>query len=246
MNWTGDDPTRYPHGGAAGRPPAEGGPGDGRAGGGHRSPAGPSRRGLLIGGAALVAGAGAAYAGRDELARLWWLYSGATEPRVEGEVDHPGAEWIPAASGNYRRANRPRDYPIDRVVIHMPEATYPITLRVFQDSSHRAATHYVLRSEDGHVAQMARELDVAFHAGDRPFNERSIGIEHEGWADQPEYLTEEMYASSARLVAGICDRYEIPRDREHIVGHNEIPGIARICPGPHWDWDRYIAMVREV
>ncbi|RMI42258.1 N-acetylmuramoyl-L-alanine amidase [Streptomyces triticirhizae] len=202
------------------------------------------RRALLLGGTAGVLGV-AGYAGREQLSSWWWRYSGANVPRVEGEVDHPGAEWIPADPANYRRANRPRDYTVDRVVIHMPEATYPITLRVFQDPSHGAATHYVIRSSDGHVAQLARELDVAYHAGHRGFNERSIGIEHEGWADRPEYLTDALYESSARLVAGICARHEIPIDREHIVGHNEVPEVVRVCPGPHWDWDRYLTMVAE-
>ncbi|WP_326596413.1 N-acetylmuramoyl-L-alanine amidase [Streptomyces sp. NBC_01803] len=204
----------------------------------------PGRRALLVAGATGVVGVGG-LAARDTLSRLWWRHSGVEAPRVTGEVDHPGAEWVPASSANYRRANRPRDYPIDRVVVHMPEATYPITLRVFQDPEHGACTHYVVRSTDGHIAQLARELDVAFHAGHRGFNERSVGIEHEGWADDPSYLTDALYESSAALVAGICERYGIPVDREHIVGHNEVPDVVRICPGPHWDWDRYIELVRR-
>ncbi|MFX4291472.1 N-acetylmuramoyl-L-alanine amidase [Streptomyces bohaiensis] len=212
---------------------------------GERRSAGVSRRALLTG-AVLLGGAGAfGYSRREELDRWWWRYSGAAAPRVEGEVDHGGAEWIPASGANLRRASRPRDFGIDRVVVHMPEATYDVTLRVFQDPSHRASTHYVVRSEDGHVAQMVRELDVAYHAGNRAFNERSVGIEHEGWADQPEYLTEAMYRSSATLVAGICARHGIPVDRDHIVGHREVPEVVRVCPGSAWDWDRYIELVRS-
>ncbi|WP_129842624.1 N-acetylmuramoyl-L-alanine amidase [Streptomyces sp. RFCAC02] len=204
----------------------------------------PGRRRLLVaGGAAVTLGVGGVLA-RGPLERLWWRYGAQDVARTEGEVDHPGAEWVPASAANYRRANRPRDYPVDRVVIHMPEATYDVTLRVFQDPSHEAAAHYVVRSEDGHVAQMVRELDVAYQAGNRAFNERSVGIEHEGWADDPSYLTDTLYESSARLVAGICGRYGIPVDRQHIVGHNEVPDVVRICPGPHWDWDRYMELVR--
>ncbi|MEO3749743.1 N-acetylmuramoyl-L-alanine amidase [Streptomyces sp. B6B3] len=212
--------------------------------GGRGRPGGPGRRAVVLGGAAAALGVGGLLS-RETLERWWWQHSGAEVERVEGEVDHPGAEWVPASTANYRRANRPRDYAIDRVVVHMPEATYAITLQVFQDPSHGASTHYVVRSADGHVAQLARELDVAYHAGNFAFNERSIGIEHEGWADDPAYLTDAMYESSARLVAGICARYEIPIDREHILGHNEVPDVVRICPGPHWDWDRYLDLVRR-
>lgn len=200
---------------------------------------GVGRRALLIGGgAALLGGAGLLAAQSDH-------GSGRRgEPRQTGEVDHPGAEWIPASPANLRRADRPHDMTIDRVVVHMPEATYPITLQVFQDPEHGAAAHYVVRSHDGHVAQLVRELDVAYHAGNWDYNERSVGIEHEGWANRPEYLTDAMYRSSAQLTAGICERYNIPVDREHILGHREVPHVDRVCPGEHWDWDRYLKLVR--
>ena len=82
--------------------------------------------------------------------------------------------------------------------------------------SHGAAAHYVLR-KDGHVAQTIRELDVGFHAGNREYNERSIGIEHEGFVDRPEGFTDEMLSASAQLTARICARHKIPVDRKHII-----------------------------
>ncbi|NEE28560.1 N-acetylmuramoyl-L-alanine amidase, partial [Streptomyces sp. SID7982] len=57
--------------------------------------------------------------------------------------------------------------------------------------------------------------------------------------------TKEMYASSARLTASICARHGIPIDREHIIGHVEVPGTDHTDPGPHWDWDRYLELVRR-
>lgn len=207
---------------------------------------GISRRGLLIGGGAPVLGGGVAYSQRDTLRRWWWRVPVNEKPRKEGEVDFRGAEWIAASGANWRRANRPDDYSIDRVVIHVIQGDYAVALKVFQDPGHRAATHYVLRTQDGHVAQAVRELDVAYHAGNRSYNERSIGIEHEGFVDRPGSFTDSMYQASARLTADICDRYDIPKDREHIVGHHEVPGADHTDPGPHWDWERYLRMVRDV
>jgi N-acetyl-anhydromuramyl-L-alanine amidase AmpD len=86
---------------------------------------------------------------------------------------------------------------------------------------------------------------VAYHAGNRDFNERSVGIEHEGFVDRPKDFTDAMYAASARLTARICARYDLPVDREHIIGHVEVPGTDHTDPGPHWDWDRYIPLVRK-
>ncbi|GFH35576.1 N-acetylmuramoyl-L-alanine amidase [Streptomyces pacificus] len=203
---------------------------------------GVGRRAVLIGGGAALVGAGVV--AQDELRRLWWKLPGMEKPRVGGELDHAGAVWTAASSANWRRADRPDDYTIDRVVIHVVQGSYRTALKVFKDPAHGAATHYVVGG-DGRIAQMIRELDVAFHAGNREVNERSIGIEHEGFVDRPEDFTDAMYASSARLTAGICARYGIPVDREHIIGHVEVPGTDHTDPGPHWDWDRYIPMVRR-
>ncbi|MCP3816824.1 N-acetylmuramoyl-L-alanine amidase [Streptomyces sp. A3M-1-3] len=200
------------------------------------------RRALLIGGLGAVAGT--AVLARDELKRAWWRVPGVEKPRKEGELDHAGAEWTAASSANWRRADRPDDYTVDRVVIHVVQGSFPVALKVFKDPGHGAAAHYVVR-KDGHVAQMIRELDVAYHAGDRSFNERSVGIEHEGFVDRPQDFTDAMYHSSAKLTAGICARYGIAVDREHIVGHVEVQGTDHTDPGPHWDWDRYMRLVRE-
>ncbi|MEU6079714.1 N-acetylmuramoyl-L-alanine amidase [Streptomyces sp. NPDC047108] len=214
-----------------------------RTGSGTPRRAGLSRRALIAGGAAAAVGT-AGVLGADQLARLWWRIPGNDKPRKKGELDHRGAQWIAASTANWRMADRPDDYTIDRVVIHVVEGSFPIALKVFQDPEHGAATHYVVR-KDGHIAQMIRELDVAYHAGNRGWNERSIGIEHEGFVDRRGSFTEAMYRSSARLTAGICARYGIPVDRRHIVGHVEVPGTDHTDPGPHWDWDRYLRLVRE-
>ncbi|MET7618582.1 N-acetylmuramoyl-L-alanine amidase [Streptomyces sp. NPDC005408] len=203
---------------------------------------GVSRRAVLIGGGAVVVGVGVL--AHDELRRAWWRLPGMAKPRKEGELDHPGAEWTAASRANWRLADRPDDYRIDMVVIHVVQGSYPTALRVFKDPGHGAAAHYVVR-KDGHVAQMIRELDVAFHAGNRSYNERSIGIEHEGFVDRPSGFTDAMYRASAQLTAGICTRYDIPVDREHIIGHVEVPGTDHTDPGPHWDWNRYLALVRQ-
>ncbi|MEW2449708.1 N-acetylmuramoyl-L-alanine amidase [Streptomyces parvulus] len=211
-----------------------GGPGDGdrRIG----------RRALLVGGAA--AAAGTAVLARDELARLWWRVPGVERPREEGAVDYAGARWVAAADANWRRADRPDDFGVDMVIVHVTQGSFDSAVKAFQDPGHQAATHYIV-GQDGGVTQMIRELDVAYHAGNREYNERSVGIEHEGFVDRPQDFTDAMYAASARLTARICARYDIPLDREHVIGHVEVPGTDHTDPGPHWDWERYMKLVRR-
>ncbi|MBL0776176.1 MULTISPECIES: N-acetylmuramoyl-L-alanine amidase [Streptomyces] len=197
----------------------------------ERPPSSVARRRLLKGAAALPA----------------VLLAGSAGPAFAGRVEaqqRPDADWVPAAPGNYTVANRPRQYPVDFVVIHVTQETYADTLGIFQNPAKKVSAHYVVRSADGRVAQCVREADVGWHAGNWDYNTRSVGIEHEGWVDKPEYFTDAMYSASAALTAAICDSYAIPRTRAHIIGHHEVPGATHTDPGPLWDWDRYIKLVK--
>ncbi|MGW7489687.1 N-acetylmuramoyl-L-alanine amidase [Streptomyces sp. NPDC054786] len=198
----------------------------------------PDRRRLLTGAAALAASAAltpltaarAAAAGRRQAPR--------------GSA-YPPLQQVPASPSNFTTADRPAQYPVEMVVVHVTQETYKDTLKLFQDPRHKAAAHYVVRSADGHLAQCVRERNVAWHAGNWDYNTRSIGIEHEGWIDDPTWFTDPLYEQSARLTAAICDRYRIPKDREHIIGHVEVPGTDHTDPGEFWDWARYLQLVNE-
>jgi N-acetyl-anhydromuramyl-L-alanine amidase AmpD len=175
-------------------------------------------------------------------------YALLPETRADAQtqaIDYAPATWEPASSANYTRANRPIQYPVDFVVIHVTQTTYGTALGVFQNPKKKVSAHYVVRSADGHVAQCVPEADVAWHAGNWDYNTRSIGVEHEGWVDRPAYFTDALYERSARLTATICAKYRIPRDRSHIIAHYEVPGSDHTDPGPHWDWERYMRLVER-
>ncbi|MET4644465.1 hypothetical protein ABID95_004214 [Streptomyces atratus] len=76
-----------------------------------------TRRALLFGaGAAAVAGLGFA-----TVAELPGQRSSLLDVR-EGTVDQPAARWTAASDANYRYANRPDDYRIDQIVIHVTQS----------------------------------------------------------------------------------------------------------------------------
>ncbi|WP_255308329.1 peptidoglycan-binding protein [Streptomyces marincola] len=152
--------------------------------------------------------------------------------------DYPPARWVPAHSGNYSAG---RTQPISAVVIHVTQGSYAGAISWFQNPAARVSAHYVIRSSDGEVTQTVRDADTAWHA--RSGNAYSIGLEHEGWVNDPAWFTDAMYRSSAALTRHLADRYGIPKDREHIVGHVEVPGNDHTDPGPNWDWDRYMELV---
>ncbi|WP_051844829.1 N-acetylmuramoyl-L-alanine amidase [Streptomyces sp. NRRL S-813] len=210
-----------------------------RSSDGNRQPP-PSRRTVLRGAAAVTLATAATTAATTGTA------SAAGAGSYPAVVDHPGAQWLPADPANYRTARRPRSHPVDHVIIHVTQEHFDDAVAVFQDPGRGTSAHYLVRSADGHIGQCVRERDIAWHAGDPSYDNRSIGITHEGWVNSSAWFTEEMYASSAALTAAVCARHAIPLDRTHILGHHEVSSATHTDPGANWDWDHFLELARKV
>jgi len=126
--------------------------------------------------------------------------------------------------------------------------------------------HYIV-GRDGTVHCFIPEDRVAWHAGigtwdnneayTNKMNLYAIGIEITAIGTQEEmsiYLTPEEYAALdptligytdaqyealAMLVADICSRYDIPMDRDHVIGHSEYSS-EKVDPGVLLDWSRIL------
>jgi len=170
-------------------------------------------------------------------------------------ADYPEADWSPASGSNYTSGRGGNA--IDTIVIHTVQGGYNGCISWFANPSAQASAHFVVRSSDGAVTQMVNEDDTAWHAGNWNVNQRSIGIEHEGWIDDPgTWYTDAMYAGSAALVRYLADKYGVPVDRDHIIGHSEVPdpnnpgqfGGAghHTDPGSGWDWDYFMGVVDDL
>jgi hypothetical protein len=168
-----------------------------------------------------------------------------------GTTNYPLAVCRPAASCNYTNSNRETSYDIRKVVIHVAEGSYSGTVSWFENCAAGASAHYVV-SREGRVAQCVRDDDIAWHAGWWDTNTHSIGIEHAGYIDNPDWFTRSMYHTSARLSAWCCKKYKIPIDRKHIIGHSQVPGCSsgsgggvdcHTDPGPYWNWNKYMRLI---
>lgn len=165
-------------------------------------------------------------------------------------VPAPYEEFGEGDYGNHDLADRPKDQSVDYIVVHDTEATWETTLKLVQDPTY-VSWHYSLRSSDGHIAQHVPTKDVGWHAGNWYINSRSIGLEHEGFLVAPDaWYTEAMYRTSARLVRYLAKKYDIPLDRQHILGHDNVPGTTTATiagmhtdPGPYWDWAHYFTLL---
>ena len=64
------------------------------------------------------------------------------------------------------------------------------------------------------------------------------------------YFTDKLYHSLARLTRYTAERYGIPLDREHIIGHDQVPGPTQAFqagmhwdPGTYFDWARFMTLL---
>ncbi len=170
-------------------------------------------------------------------------------------ADYAPALW--AASPNYSSRNGTA---ITAVAIHDIEGSYSGCISWFQNSASQVSAHYVLRSSDGQVTQMVLESNKAWHVGNE--NPYTIGLEHEGYANQVGWYTAAMYNSSAALVRDICTDNNINPTTCYngpassgvnvlssaikIKGHQHFPNNSHTDPGINWDWVGYYNLVNQI
>ncbi len=165
-----------------------------------------------------------------------------TTTQALGNADYAPAAWSAAYSGNFGAANRGLTS-ISHVVIHTVQGSYNGCISWFKNPDAGVSAHYVVKSSTGAITQMVKEKDVAWH--DKCFNTNTVGIEHEGYVDDPEvWYTDAMYAESAKLTAYLADKYGIAKTHEFILGHGDAPDCStHTDPGAGWNWDRYLDLV---
>jgi N-acetyl-anhydromuramyl-L-alanine amidase AmpD len=165
----------------------------------------------------------------------------------------PDVTWVPAPPTNFEPAARTVG-DIRLIVIHVTDGSFAGAVSWLTNPQSHVSAHYAV-SRDGEIAQMVARKDIAWHAGNHVVNAESIGIEHEGVTDDISGFTDAEYRASARLVAWLARLYDIPIDRQHIIGHSEVPdptdptqggGIDHHTdPGTYWNWTHYMHLVHR-
>lgn len=167
------------------------------------------------------------------------------------QVKRPAVTW--QKTDSFTPAKR-KPQQIRYVVVHVTEGSFWGSVEWLANPQAHASSHYVV-SRQGKIVQMVREADVAWHAGNKRINELSTGVEHEGMTYDPAGFTRAQYEASARLVAYIARRSLMPITRKHVIGHHQVPNPfdprkrggadAHTDPGPHWNWNLYLKLVRK-
>jgi len=152
---------------------------------------------------------------------------------------------------NYTPADRPKDTPVQFVVIHDAEGTLQEDLKTFQTTTSQVGVHYIVDT-NGTVYQLVHDQDITYHSANFLYNDQSIGIEHVGFdATGYTWYNATQYLGSAKLVAYLLDKYNIPLDHDHIVSHGTVPAAYlkttpnHVDPGPYWLWDYYLKLIKK-
>jgi N-acetyl-anhydromuramyl-L-alanine amidase AmpD len=148
-----------------------------------------------------------------------------------------------------------KTYKPEAIVIHIMQGSLCGTDSWFSNRQAEVSAHYGV-SKTGEVHQFVDEKNTAWHAGvvTTPSwslirkaagnyyinpNYYTVGIEHEGTVDTD--WADAMYESTSTLIAEISKRWNIPIDRNHVIGHHEIYAV-KACPGNKVDFNKLIAM----
>ncbi|MDQ6630265.1 MAG: N-acetylmuramoyl-L-alanine amidase, partial [Verrucomicrobiota bacterium] len=139
-------------------------------------------------------------------------------------ADYGPAIWNPPCNANYYTSGYGHKFH----VVHDMEGYYQSTISMFNRCGYTSASvHYLTNGKTdysgdaapGEITQSISEANYAWHA--LCWNQHSTGTEHEGFANNPAWYTEEQYVASAGITKHICEKFGYAKDRNHVVAHGQ-------------------------
>lgn len=137
---------------------------------------------------------------------------------------------------------------VSMIVVHCTDGYFPYDMEYLQNPAPNSvvgpvSSHFVI-APNGDVHQLVDTANAAWHAGriNNPTvtlkkdasgnfinpNQYSVGIETS--MISTDLATPFQYKALTELIASLTAQFNIPLDREHVVGHREIYSL-KTCPG---------------
>ncbi len=180
----------------------------------------------------------------------------APTPTPTAQTDQAGATWRASPNFNTRQAGEGGK--VHAVIIHSCEGAYAGCWSWLANPVSQVSAHYVVREDGAEITQLVREASRGWHIGATydstrnaghggvlhgvQSNHFTIGVEHGGFASQTSWPVAQIDAS-AKLVCEVTKRWQIPRDRMHIVSHAQLQPYDRTDPGASWPWADYMTRI---
>ena len=159
-------------------------------------------------------------------------------------------EWNPSPNFSSREGRK-----INAIVDHITQGSFPGCMNWLQNPESEASSNYIV-TKLGRIIQLVKEGDKAWangtynhgswdlYDGTNP-NLTTISIEHEGLTGEP--FTEAQYQATLFLHRELIEKYSLPIDEEHIIGHYRLDSVKKAnCPGSAFPWVRLFSDLRGV
>lgn len=154
---------------------------------------------------------------------------------------YPEADWWHHSPNSSPRRDTDK---IEYFVIHHAADTN--TLEVQRDRFMRANDRNVspnwLIGKGGEVLEIVPpDKYRAWTTGS--FDYKAVTVETQNTSGDPSWgISEESHVAIAKLVAWAHLRWGIPLDRQHVIGHREVPGVSpTACPGPSMNLNKILS-----
>ena len=160
----------------------------------------------------------------------------------------PVEEWNPSPNFSSRHGRK-----IIAIVDHITQGSFPGCMDWLKNPVSNASSNYIV-TKLGRIIQLVKEGDKAWangivekpnwnlYDGTNP-NLYTISIEHEGMTG--EGLTEAQYQATLFLHKELTQKYKIPIDTDHIIGHYRINSVRKAnCPGTGFPWGRLLSELK--
>lgn len=150
-------------------------------------------------------------------AATWWNHSPNSSPRRDGDK-------------------------VQYFVVHHAADTRPVEEQRdrFMKANDRNVSPNWLIGKDGSISEIVPpDKFRAWTSGEFDYN--AVTVETQNTSGDPTWgISEESHIAIAKLVAWASKRYGFPIDRQHVIGHREVPGAATACPGPSMDLEKIV------
>jgi|KBSMisStaDraftv2_1062788.scaffolds.fasta_scaffold209105_2 N-acetylmuramoyl-L-alanine amidase len=154
----------------------------------------------------------------------------AEEAHSSGHIPKPVV--IPAPSPNH--ASR-QGQVIQYLILHNTDGPGEVSLAILRDphDGNPRSSHYMV-DRDGTIYQLVDDSQTAWHAGNKPINQQSIGIEIVAWK-QAQGMAPVQEAAVVALSRYVLDAYDVRL--ANVKPHRAVRIGGTDCPGWIWPTD---------
>jgi len=155
----------------------------------------------------------------------------ADEPHSAGHTPKPSVIQAPSPNHSSRQGNV-----IQYLILHNTDGPGEGSLATLRnpDLANPRSSHYMV-DRDGTIYQLVDDSLMAWHAGNKPVNQQSIGIEIVAWK-QAKGMTPVQEGAVVALSRYVVDAYDVRL--VNVKPHRAVRIGGTDCPGWIWPTDR--------